>query len=55
MSIGKIALTNNLAAVTRIVGQALGPRLVADAGEEGAYCVGGVRVGGAWVAIRRRD
>ena len=37
MSIGKLALTRNLAAVSEFVGRVLGPRLVADTGEWGTY------------------
>lgn len=34
---GKIALTNNLAALSHLVSVALGPRLIADTGEPGTY------------------
>lgn len=60
MSLGKISLTNNLAAVTKIVGYALGPRLIADNGEEGTYAwaefvlgVPGLRLGGGTDEIQK--
>jgi alkylation response protein AidB-like acyl-CoA dehydrogenase len=60
MSIGKIALTNNLAAVGHLVGLALGPRLVADTGEPGTYLwselvlgLPGLRLGGGTDEIQR--
>jgi alkylation response protein AidB-like acyl-CoA dehydrogenase len=60
MSIGKIALTNNLAGVTKIVSLALGPRLIADSGELDAYAwaefvlgVPGLRLGGGTDEIQR--
>ena len=60
MSIGKLSLTDNLAAVVRIVGLALGPRLTADAGEAHAFAwaefvlgVPGLRLGGGSDEIQR--
>lgn len=40
MSIAKLALTQNLTAVSDFVGNVLGPRLVADTGEWGTYAWG---------------
>ena len=37
MSIGKLALTDNLTRTSQLVGDMLGPRLIADAGEWGTY------------------
>jgi alkylation response protein AidB-like acyl-CoA dehydrogenase len=37
MSIGKLALTNNLTATAEFVAKVLGPRLIADTGEWGTY------------------
>lgn len=60
MSLGKLSLTNNLSAVARLVGLALGPRLVADSGEQDAYAwaefllgVPGLRLGGGTDEIQR--
>jgi alkylation response protein AidB-like acyl-CoA dehydrogenase len=60
MSIGKLALTNNLAAVSHLVGLALGPRLVVDTGEPGTYLwselvlgLPGLRLGGGTDEIQR--
>ena len=60
MSIGKLALTNNMQRVTRFVSDALGPRLVADTGEWGTYAwsefvlgVPGMRVAGGTDEIMR--
>lgn len=60
MSIGKLALTQNLAGVTRIVSRALGPLLTADAGENGTYAwaelvlgLPGLRLGGGTDEIQR--
>ena len=53
MSTAKLALTNNLQAYTEWVSKVLGPRMVADSGEWGAYAfskmltgVPGMRVAG---------
>jgi alkylation response protein AidB-like acyl-CoA dehydrogenase len=60
MSIGKLALTDNLAAFSRLLGLALGPRLVADSGEDDTYAwaefllgVPGLRLGGGTDEIQR--
>jgi alkylation response protein AidB-like acyl-CoA dehydrogenase len=60
MSIGKLALTNNLAQVSHLVGLALGPRLIADSGEADAYAwaefvlgLPGLRLGGGTDEIQR--
>lgn len=60
MSIGKIALTNNLAELTALVGMALGPHLIADSGEKDTYAwaelilgVPGLRLGGGTDEIQR--
>jgi alkylation response protein AidB-like acyl-CoA dehydrogenase len=60
MSIGKIALTNNLAALSRLVSTALGPRLIADTGEPGTYVWAefvlgqpGLRLGGGTDEIQK--
>ncbi|MGC0367341.1 alkylation response protein AidB-like acyl-CoA dehydrogenase [Rhodococcus sp. 27YEA15] len=60
MSIGKLALTNNLAAVSRLVSLALGPRLIADSGEVGTYMWSelvlgqpGLRIGGGTDEVQR--
>lgn len=60
MSIGKLALTNNMQRVTRFVSNALGPRLIADTGEWGTYAwsefvlgVPGMRVAGGTDEIMR--
>jgi len=37
MSIGKLALTENLTRTSQLVGDMLGPRLIADGGEWGTY------------------
>ena len=53
MSIGKLALTNNMLRISRFVERTLGPRIVADTGEWGTYSWGkfilgvpGMRLGG---------
>ena len=60
MSIGKIALTNNLRALVQFVSHVLGPRLIADSGEPDAYAwaefvlgVPGLRLGGGTDEIQR--
>jgi alkylation response protein AidB-like acyl-CoA dehydrogenase len=60
MSIGKLALTNNLGRLSQIVGRALGPRLTADTGEPGTYAwaelvlgLPGLRLGGGTDEIQR--
>jgi alkylation response protein AidB-like acyl-CoA dehydrogenase len=60
MSIGKLSLTHNLATVSKLVGLALGPRLIADTGEADAYAwaefvlgVPGLRLGGGTDEIQR--
>ena len=60
MSMGKIALTNNLAALVRLVSVALGPRLIADTGEPGTYLWSelvlgqpGLRLGGGTDEIQK--
>ena len=60
MSIGKIALTNNLAALCHLVSVALGPRLIADTGEAGTYMWAefvlgqpGLRLGGGTDEIQK--
>ena len=57
---GKIALTNNLAALCHLVSVALGPRLIADTGEDGTYLWAefilgqpGLRLGGEPTRSRR--
>jgi len=60
MSMGKIALTNNLAALCHLVSVALGPRLIADTGEPGTYMWAefvlgqpGLRLGGGTDEIQK--
>jgi alkylation response protein AidB-like acyl-CoA dehydrogenase len=60
MSIGKIALTNNLAALCHLISVALGPRLIADTGEPGTYMWAefvlgqpGLRLGGGTDEIQK--
>lgn len=60
MSMGKIALTNNLAALSHLVSVALGPRLIADTGEPGTYMWAqfilgqpGLRLGGGTDEIQK--
>ena len=60
MSMGKIALTNNLAALCHLVSVALGPRLIADTGEPGTYLWAelvlgqpGLRLGGGTDEIQK--
>jgi len=60
MSIGKIALTNNLAALSHLVSATLGPRLIADTGEPGTYAWAefvlgqpGLRLGGGTDEIQK--
>ena len=60
MSMGKIALTNNLAALCHLVSVALGPRLIADTGEAGTYLWAefilgqpGLRLGGGTDEIQK--
>ena len=59
-SIGKIALTNNLAALCHLLSVALGPRLIADTGEPGTYMWAefvlgqpGLRLGGGTDEIQK--
>jgi alkylation response protein AidB-like acyl-CoA dehydrogenase len=60
MSIGKIALTNNLAALCHLISVALGPRLIADTSEPGTYMWAefvlgqpGLRLGGGTDEIQK--
>ena len=60
MSIGKIALTNNLAALSHLVSAVLGARLIADTGEPGTYAWAefvlgqpGLRLGGGTDEIQK--
>jgi alkylation response protein AidB-like acyl-CoA dehydrogenase len=60
MSIGKVALTENLQTMTHLLGSILGARLVADGGEPDAYMwaefvlgVPGLRIGGGTDEIQR--
>jgi alkylation response protein AidB-like acyl-CoA dehydrogenase len=60
MSIGKLALTANLAKLCHVVGLALGPHLVADSGEPESYAwaelllgVPGLRLGGGTDEIQK--
>ncbi|NKQ57054.1 acyl-CoA dehydrogenase [Amycolatopsis sp. K13G38] len=60
MSLSKLALTANLAALSDLVATALGPRLLADTGEKGTYSwsefvlgVPGMRLGGGTDEIQR--
>jgi alkylation response protein AidB-like acyl-CoA dehydrogenase len=60
MSMGKVALTDNLAAVARLVTHWVGPRLTADSGEWGTYAwaafilgIPGMRLGGGTDEIQR--
>lgn len=60
MSLSKLALTENLAALSHLVGLALGPRLLADTGEWGTFAwsefvlgVPGFRLGGGTDEIQR--
>ena len=57
---GKVALTNNLAALCHLVSVALGPRLIADTGEPGTYMWAelvlgqpGLRLGGGTDEIQK--
>ena len=60
MSIGKLALTQNMALVAQSLGEILGPKLVADAGEWGTYAwselvlgIPGMRIAGGTDEIMR--
>jgi alkylation response protein AidB-like acyl-CoA dehydrogenase len=60
MSIGKLALTGNLATLCHVVGLALGPHLVADSGEPESYAwaelllgLPGLRLGGGTDEIQK--
>ena len=60
MSIGKLALTQNMMRVGQLVGEILGPRLVADSGEWGTYAFSemvlgtpGMRVAGGTDEVMR--
>ena len=60
MSVGKLALTNNLQRVAALAGQVLGPAMIADTGRWGTYAwselvlsVPGVRLGGGTDEIQR--
>lgn len=60
MSLSKLALTENLAALAHLVGLALGPKLLADTGEWGTFAwaefvlgVPGFRLGGGTDEIQR--
>ncbi|MFP5327134.1 MAG: acyl-CoA dehydrogenase family protein [Acidimicrobiia bacterium] len=60
MSIGKLALTNNMQRISKLVGDALGARMIADSGEWGTYAwaeyvlgVPGMRVAGGTDEIMR--
>ena len=60
MSIGKLALTQNMMRVGQLVGEILGPRLVADTGEWGTYAFSemvlgtpGMRVAGGTDEVMR--
>ena len=60
MSIGKLALTQNLQRISALVSRALGPRLCADSGEWGTYAWGqfvlgvpGMRVAGGTDEVMR--
>jgi alkylation response protein AidB-like acyl-CoA dehydrogenase len=60
MSIGKLALTQNMLRIADLVSGALGPRLVADTGEWGTYAwsqfvmgISGMRVAGGTDEVMR--
>ena len=60
MSIGKLALTENLTRTSQLVGDMLGPRLIADSGEWGTYSWGefvlgtpGMRIAGGSDEVMR--
>ncbi len=60
MSIGKLALTQNMMRVGQLVGEILGPRLIADSGEWGTYAFSemvlgtpGMRVAGGTDEVMR--
>jgi alkylation response protein AidB-like acyl-CoA dehydrogenase len=60
MSIGKLVLTQNMQRVNQLVGEILGPRLVADTGEWGTYAFSemvlgtpGMRVAGGTDEVMR--
>jgi len=60
MSIGKLALTQNMMRVGQLIGEILGPRLVADTGEWGTYAFSemvlgtpGMRVAGGTDEVMR--
>jgi alkylation response protein AidB-like acyl-CoA dehydrogenase len=60
MSTGKLALTDNLAALSRLVSRWLGPSLTADTGQWGTWAwatyvlgVPGLRLGGGTDEIQR--
>jgi alkylation response protein AidB-like acyl-CoA dehydrogenase len=60
MSLGKLALTANLRALSDLVSLALGPRLVADTGEDATFAwtefvlgVPGMRIGGGTDEVQR--
>jgi alkylation response protein AidB-like acyl-CoA dehydrogenase len=60
MSVGKLALTTNLQALSHFLGLALGPHLIADAGGSEGYAwaelvlgIPGLRLGGGTDEIQR--
>jgi alkylation response protein AidB-like acyl-CoA dehydrogenase len=60
MSIGKLALTANMQRIAQVIGELLGPRLVADTGEWGAYAwsefvlgIPGLRIAGGTDEVMR--
>jgi alkylation response protein AidB-like acyl-CoA dehydrogenase len=60
MSIGKLTLTQNMSRIATLLGEMLGPRMVADSGEWGTYAwhefvlgVPGMRVAGGTDEIMR--
>ena len=60
MSIGKLALTANMQRIAQVIGEILGPRLVADTGEWGAYAwsefvlgIPGLRIAGGTDEVMR--
>ena len=60
MSIAKLALTANMQRIAQVLGEILGPRLVADTGEWGAYAwaefvlgIPGLRIAGGTDEVMR--
>jgi len=60
MSIAKLALTENMSLISQLLGEMLGPRMIADTGEWGTYAwnefvlgVPGMRIAGGTDEVMR--